>query len=55
MSRWSMSLLLAGMVLMALSLLMSTGLFSDPRLPIPLAICGSGLVIGGAVLHPGRK
>ena len=42
--------LAAGVILMVLSLLTSTGLAHDPSLPTPLAICGSGLFIGGACL-----
>jgi hypothetical protein len=41
---------LLGVIAMALSLLMSTAVLRDAHLPMPLAICGAALFLGGVHL-----
>ena len=39
-----------GIFFIVIGILMSTGLAYDPKLPLPLAISGAGLFVGGAIL-----
>jgi hypothetical protein len=43
--------LICGILLMVVGVLLASPLTAgDPRLPVPLAICGAGMFIGGAII-----